>query len=418
MRILLMMATCLLLACFSSADEGDSFWELAELAKNHDSGVAFERSSADADKEAESQAFGELLPQLSFSVQNAWNQAGRESKQRRQSLQLSQILFNAPAMHRYEGTRYAAQAREHAYEEAAQSLLLDVIEARLSIHVAADRLALLRKRKENIASQLELTTRREAGGIDTYLDVVLVEAELEGVAADIEEASKDWLGARRGLLRLTGRKVESLPRLRSGFSPSFLPDLNDLLAKSEKNNPSLQAGRMRLAQIKEEYQSVVSEWKPTVNLVASQNLDDWEEESSMVAIRMDLRLYSGGSLHSRFRQAGHRLSSARHSLTDVRRRLDESMRNLHGDIKAAAERVRSLDAAISARKISLDKNRIAWREGVRLAADVLKAEEDLFESELRRNQLVYNYLASWARMQSLADGIDKAYLDMLDSFFE
>ena len=405
--------------------EQASFYALARAAKEYDASIAAAGALLSAEKESVSQALSNMLPQLSLSTENTWNrqrfspEASNTINDSQQVLQLSQPIINLRVLYEYRGAKSAAAARIESYRETEQQLFLEVVAARLSLHIALDRLNLLRKREKNIEEQLKITRLRELGGIGTYLDVALVEAELEGVRADLQSAHSERQTAQNVLARLTGVTVRALPEIRADFRFLPPPPLTVVVEKIRINNPALAAARRQT----EEFQylkkaATAALFFPVINLVAERNWQTSGTTTSSAGFNMVFSLYEGGRVMSQNRQLQYQHMAAQHSLIDINRQLSESADSLHSAAVAAVRRSRSLRAAIRARRISLEKNQIAWREGARLASDVLTAEEELFDAELQLRNLIYNYLTSLAQLQVLSADMDDDYFRHLDSFFE
>ena len=104
-------------------------------------------------------------------------------------------------------------------------------------------------------------------------------------------------------------------------------------------------------------------------------------------------------------------------LLELERNLRNNARERHQDAGAALERVRALRTAEDSARAALESVIIGYEAGVRIVADVLNAEEALFDAQVQLSRAQYDHITALVGLRALAGALDDEFIKEVDGFF-
>ena len=423
-RALLLAAALLCTPAPRAGAEEATFAHLAQLAQVRDGRLAAEHHTLQARRE--NVRIGESLfyPRVQFSSQaRSRNQRLRSGVETgsdvvEHSLTAGMDVFNRKNAHNARAATSEAKAQEHRQRDVAQEVQLEVVTALLEMHAAGETLQLLKKRHAGMKRRLELTRAREKEGIAPRLEITIAEAEMETVKGDLALGTARLRKAQQTLFNLTGAAVGELPHLAANFRLPPLPAAEEIAKGALRGNPELKRAQELLQAHIHRSSAADAEHLPVLSISSEYSTTSAGADNAGIALQLRIPLYAGGALDAGSLLAAEQRRAAAAGIRDYRRRLHQSVFELHQDAAAIVQRERALKKQIAARRELLEKTRLAWLEGLRNAQDVINVEQTLFENERDLRNLYFQYLGILAQLQRLAGGINTAFLSQLDGYFE
>ena len=132
---------------------------------------------------------------------------------------------------------------------------------------------------------------------------------------------------------------------------------------------------------------------------------------------MEQSFYTGGRVTAERRRILAQLRELEARLLELERGVEENTRNLLRDAGSALERIRALRTAEGSARAALDSVIIGYEAGVRIVADVLNAEEALFDAQVRLSRAQYEHITALVRLRALAGALDDQFVAEVDGFF-
>jgi len=365
------------------------------------------RAGLRAQDESVAQARAGLRPSLSGSVTAARNGsldpgAGDPVDSFRASLNARLMVFDGgrtrDAIAAAENSVYATQANLRAAE---QGILLKAAIAYLDVRRDQQLLSLARNNVKVIEQQVQATKDRFAVGAVTKTEVALAQAQLA--------ASRTKLAASTGALALSTEVYRAVIGVApvNLQPPPALPHLPKSTAEAEsiamREHPALIAARFNEKAAEFDLSRARAARLPTVALAGSIDYSNstavfggGENTSASIALTGNIPIYQGGALSSAMRSAAEILASRKAATQNTMRTVRQSTASAWANVRVAR-------ASITAAKLQIEANRIAYdgikeenRLGARTTLDLLDAEQRLLTAKsnlasMQRDEYVAGY---------------------------
>jgi len=403
-----------------------------------------------ASLEAEPQARGVLLPQISLS--GDWTDSTFEgtsifedasglpvpidtesdSETTRWQVSLRQTLFRWDQI---VGLRRADKlvAKAEADREAAQQdLIIRVGQNYFDVLAAEDRLTSTHANRQAIARQLEQAKQRFDVGLIAITDVQESQAAYDQAVADEIAAKRSLASAREFLREITGEYVSNLAAPGDEF-PMRTPNPN-----SESNwvdmaldqNLALVASRLDEKLARDEISFRRNGYYPTIELVASSSdfdtegdrvvggglssIADSDGRSDSFGIQFSVPIFQGGSNTSRVREAVYLHRAAREQLHRVTRETERATRDAYLGVLSEMSRVEALQQAVKSSRTALEATQAGFDVGTRTIVDVLDSQFALYRAITLFYQARYDYLMNALRLKQAAGNLQIQDLEEID----
>ena len=362
-----------------------------------------------------------LLPQIGIGATKVLeNDFGSDDSESREAyLSLTQQLFNLPLWDNYQSAKHRTTAAESRYAAARQSLRLSVVAAWLDLQLAED---LTRLTEARIALAEEQLSRAESfaeAGAGTIVDVLDAKARTAELRAGLlqnrhdQKLAQDRLYALSGMRGASSRLDENAQNLLPPLSP-----LGEWLAQVAKDSHLAAAARAELAAaellVRAAERAIYPRLALSVQSRTSGSISDHQEN---IALTAEQSLFTGGRVRAESRRTIFDRAAARQNMREVLRQEELRARELHGRALLAQARRGALAAAEEAAAAALAATSAGYEGGARIIADVLDAEETLFNARLELRRARYDYLREVAALHSLAGAADEQFINSLDALF-
>ena len=400
----------LLLAVWSGASAANLF-EVFEAALTSD--PEFLASGADyrATRESRPQALADLQPRVSLSFDTRWNERHRRGGFRSDSLilDLQQPIYRRDRRIAVDQADSRIARADALHSAARQDLMVRVAERYFRVLEAGDELGFARATLDAFEQQLAQSRQRFEVGLIAITDVEEAKAGFDLSRAQLIAAENALDIAREALRETTGEYHPALAPL--GNMQLVMPepaDIDKWTRISLERNLRLLAARHDTNTARKETDRIQAGHSPTIDAVGSLGFNDSESGAfgetrrANVGVRLNLPIYSGGSILSRTRESEHRYQRALEALEHERRRTQRETRDAYLGIDSGISRVQALEQAVRSSRTAAEAIEAGFQVGTRTSVDVLDAQRDLFRARRDLSEARYGYILNVLRLKRAA----------------
>lgn len=298
-----------------------------------------------------------------------------------------------------------AEANVRAGRETLRGVEGDVLIAAITSYadVVRDQ-DIVRLREEGLEffnQELKATKDRFAVGEVTRTDVSQAEARRAGAVGDLDQARANLKASRAQYEQIVGHAPGKL--VFPGLSSQLLPkSLNEAIAISAQENPDVVAA-MYLEQAARATVDVIrGELLPEAQIEATYqerfdtNKATEEAEAASVVGRVNVPIYTNGSVEARVRAAKHTHVARIQDIETARAQAQSQVAVAWSQLQGFKAQLESDKTQIEANRTALNGVREEEKVGQRTLLDVLNARQELLLSEIqnqasRRNVVVATY---------------------------
>ena len=383
-----------------------------------------------------------LLPNLSYQYQTGRNwsdvnepgffgpvTSNRNYRSYSSSLSLQQPVFDYEALSRYYyGVAQAHYADAH-FRSRSQELAVRVAKAYTDALYAADQIDLVRAQKRAYAEQMTLNRRRLQAGEGTRTDALETQARYDLAQAQEIEAQDGLDAALRELSVLVGQEVQAedlAPMVGKipvqALQPARFDEWRTLALR---NNPELEAFEHSVQAAQEQVEQARAGHFPKVSLYASAGRQKSSSESTFeqryktdsVGLQVSVPIFAGGGVSASVQQAVDNKERLRYENDAKREQTLNDLRKQFNLYNSSAAKMRAYQLAVdSARELTVAmKKSVAG--GERVNADVLDAEQQLYDALRNLAQARYAYLLSWLTLRFHAGVLTEADVQAVAEHF-
>ena len=415
---IILIALCLAAAVWAEGDK--SLLKIVQQAEEYHAEFLAQQTELTVFEENANIERAALLPQISLQGSDSIIGTSNSSSNAnwRLGLKLSQPIVNFSALIKWRAAIDETALAAINVAAARNALRRAVVNAWLDMQLLSDELELVELRVKTLREQAKRARLLADAGRGTRTDVTSAEAGLALARAQREQAKHDLSVAHDALLHLSG---ESVPIKQLSVSPAKLPALAPLAKWQQRvatNSLALAAKRQEIVYLKQLLSATRMALIPKLSLEGSlEAVDDFDEINDSVNIVLSQQLFAGGNLMARNRQAKASLAVARLRLEDIARRQTQEVARLHSQLMTNRVRMAALAAAVDASEAVLRDVVAGYNAGVRIAQEVVSAEEDVFDSRLQLRRAIYDYLKNLSTLSELATDNDDSFVAQIGQFF-
>ena len=311
---------------------------------------------------------------------------------------------------------------------AKQTLMLTTAQSYFAVVLARESLRILQQQKTSVERELAEARERHRLGDVPVTDTYEASARLEAIAAQVLAAETELELKELALSDVTGLQLHGVPLLHppSGPMPGDIGVLNQWLAAAADGNIVLQTQLIRTRLATEESEKFSLAASPTIDLVAQVGRDrlsgsgdlgpaSINSNSAMIAVQINVPLYTGGYRSARQEEALHLLDKAHADSDRTRQQIALQTRAVWLGLTVGTGRIGALSEALRANRARLDATRLGHRVGDRTTLDVLSAENDTANAELAVLQARVALLMDRLRLSALAGQLDETVLQSVNA---
>lgn len=402
--------------------QNNSFVQLAQKALAHDARLPSAYHALQAAKENLKINEASLYPQISAIpnynfAQQKTNTARTNTNYAAYQIRANWAIYDSSRDYELLAYKDEVESLNFQRDKTQQTILLEVILARLQLHIAIEQIAQINQRLNGIQEQLKLAQTLEQQGVGNKLDVFLIEAEIATIKNEKATLQDNEMTQRQTLKKLTQSAIGQLPKLPAQFTFPALEDKGSFIEAVLKNNPELNSSTKTLSAYKNREQSAKEKFKPTFSVSNQHTQTSENNRSTEISFQLNIPIFDGGSRKAQEYYYNEQKLSYDHSIKNYRDSLLLDIENLYQQAQTIERQQQFLKQAINHRQNILEKNKVAWKEGINSAQTVIESEQNLFLSQQNLITLSYQYLIVIARLQSLKNAINDDFLTQLDQYF-
>ncbi len=334
-----------------------------------------------------------------------------------------------------EQAEFLVLANRAALISVEQQVFLDAATAYLDVLRDYAVLELATNNVRVLKSQLEAARDRFEVGEVTRTDVAQAEARVSEAVSQQIEAQGLLISSRAAYLRVVGEMPSQLVWPSSLTTLAGTEDEAKQIAKS--GHPDLVEAAFTERAAVAEVRVVTGELLPEVSLTAdlsraeANSSRDSLSRSASIAAELTIPLYQSGAVYSRVREAKERAAQRRIEVEETHRSVMEVVTQAWESLITARAKITAFSAEVRASSVALEGVEEEAFVGLRTTLDVLDAEQELFEAQVKlvraqHDEIVSGYWLLQSTGGLTAEGlelpvpaydVDAHYRDVRDKWF-
>lgn len=414
------------------AAQAQSLSALAALAKDYDAQVQAAQRQVDVATAQAQQSRAALLPTVglggSYTIADA--DANAHTKSRNITLSASQPLYNRGNRLKHEQAQLAIESAQIQLRQAQQDLMARLAQAYFDLLGAKAQLVTIGASKRAAAEQLERAKRNFEVGTATITDTHEAQAQFDRIVAAQIAAQNDASVAQLALDHTVGQNAV-LPRdLRADATlpDPAASDVQTWVQQGLDNNPQLQAARVGLRSADFEIDKAKAGHLPTVNLnynyndpkVIGSNCRTLASGGSSICnnqsltLSVSLPLFAGYAVQNGIKASIASKASSEAKLSEAQRTVAQGIRQAFFNLRSGASQIKALQAAVASSQSALKANQTGYEVGVRINADVLAAQSQLYQTQVDLSKARYRLLTGDIKLRQAAGTLSLQDLQAVD----
>jgi len=420
--------------CAQAADLLETF----RAAQANDPVFAAARAMQQAGQEKLPQGRSLLMPNISLSANSTFNDqtinyrgttflpGGKyRYNDHGYGVNLTQPLFRQQNWLAYTEAELQVAQTEAQFKVAEQDLILRVAQAYFDVLIAQDSVQLAEAQKTAISEQLEQAKRNFEVGSATITDTHEAQARYDLTSAQEIAAQNDLEIKKRALQQLINAMPKDLMHLGKEFkleAPQPV-DMEKWVNDAQLNSLQLAIAQAGAEIAEKEVARNRGGHYPTVDLVAnySNNQSNGgsfgvgsDSTSKSVGVQLNMPLFQGGAVNSKWREAEANRERARQELENTRRSVALQTRQAYLGVVSGIAQVKALQQALTSGESVLEASKLGQEVGVRTNLDVLNAQQQLYATRRDLYQAEYNYLISHLRLKAAVGSLSEEDLSRVN----
>ena len=339
-------------------------------------------------------------------------------------LTLSWTLLDTGRGARIDAQGQRVRAAESASDEARTEVLTQLLDAYVAAAVADQELALVEAQMDGLREQAARSGRRLAAGVDTRLDALEVETNIESLGAERARLRGEREIRRASLLRLSGQDVQSMPWLRAEW-PQALRDAAQSTWVAERRSSGVDRQRALADAAAARAAAESGDLAPILALNSSVGrlnqrispLPSQTSNSSQIGLQLQIPFDLGGGRRARADEAAALSARERAALDDAVARVDGAWRVALAEYEQARDQLEALERAAAIARETLAATQRARIAGLRSGLDLIAAHQRHADGQRAALRARAAMLQALARASALAGPWDVAMLERFDQAF-
>jgi outer membrane protein len=421
---------------FAASAHSANLGEVYRDALGYDAQYAAARAAYQAGLEKLPQGRAGLLPNVNLGGNLQWNDVnsdtpGADASYSSNGLALSaaQPLFRTQNQVQYEQAKLQVKLAETQLKIAEQDLILRTARAYFDVLQVHDNIRFTQAQMGAITEQLASAKRNFEVGTATIIDTNEAQARFD-LASSQEIAEQNNLAIRQyALEKLIGKPATGLAPLddKAKLKAPEPRAIEDWVGRADQHN--LQAETQRTAKLIADQQVEFNRagHYPTLDAVASYNLNNNQSVGSLGLVRTDIRtavvglqlnlpIYQGGRVSSQVREAVANQEKSRFDLENAVREASLQARQSYLNVTIGEARVRALEQALVSSQTQLDSTKLGMQVGVRTSLDVLNAEQQVHLTQRDLAAARYSVILAGLNLKAAAGTLNAQDLAEVDQY--
>jgi outer membrane protein len=324
------------------------------------------------------------------------------------NVSLVQPLFTSGAAHaQIQAAKANVAAGRQDLRQAEAELILSVVTAYMDVLRDREALRILQSEIDALDYEYRSTKLRGEIGDLTRTDIAQTESRLVQAKAELVLAKGQLNASNAAYLNVVGQNPGDLA------PPPELPGLpqtaDEAFALADKNNPLLLAAIEGQTAADAQVRQAKAGYGPTVGLRLGAGIEPLQSytpnlynRSASVQAVFSQPLYTSGMNSSKVRQALEAANQAQYNVDTARRNVVQTVARTWDQLIASRSAIEMQKREVELQTVAVQGNRVEQKVGLRTTIDLLNAELELAQDQIRLEQSQHDgYVASAAVLAAL-----------------
>lgn len=411
----------------ASAAGAQTLTELVDMSRSYDASYLAAKDQVDASVAKAAQAKAGLLPSVAASGSVSYTDIDKNDDVKRRALGLSAIqpLFRKANNVSYDQAQLGIEVAKTQLKLAEQDLIVRISQAYFDVLAARAQLVTVGASKKAVEEQLARAQRNFEVGTATITDTREAQAQYDRIVAAEIAAQNDAKVKQLALDQMVGQDDVQPRDLVAGVAlPALSPqNVDHWVTQALANNGQIQMTQIALKSANLGIDKAKAGHLPTVDLsysysnprvvgyhcapsASSSNFCT----SQSVAISVNVPLFAGYAIQNQVKEAVALDSKARAELTNAQRSVSQITRSAYYGVLSGQSQIAALEAAVASSQSALDANKTGYEVGVRINADVLSSQSQLFQTQADLTKARYNVVLGAIKLRQAVGVLSQADL--------
>ena len=275
---------------------------------------------------------------------------------------------------------------EARYRAAEQQVLLGTIETYLSVLKANREVALNEANVARLEEHVNAARVRLEAGAATQTQLAQAKARLSRARTTLIDALTGLRNAEDSFLTATGLEAGNLdPDIDAGMLPVTLIEADDM---ARQYSPDVAIARLTVDVSTQQFNALMASVKPTVafSLNATESMAEGtrsDKTELSAQIKLSSPLMPTGSIRAKSRSLSASLEAAKFDRDNALRSASLAVRNAFRNLETARSHSAAVNAELAASRLVATGITNEFQFGQKTTLDVLDAEQDVSDAELR-----------------------------------
>jgi outer membrane protein len=352
----------------------------------------------------------------------------REYHSRNYGLEVKQPLLNTALFYAYQSAAAQVEQAHGALEQARADSQEKFVEACFEVLKSRDDVRFLDIEKAATAEQLATAQHSFKAGTVAIPDVREAEAKADTVASQLVAAQFDLQMREQVLEELAGGPVPAM--VTRGLDGTRMPMLDrgsmlEWLADAAAASPQIRQAQAALDAAEADALKAGQGHAPTVEASGSytHGNETGSETSTFprvwqgltATITLNVPLYAGGATQAHVVEAMALRDKARSDLEAARRSVAISVRQDFISSLSAMHQAEGLASAAKSDEVALAANKRGYQVGMKINAEVLDAQQKLFEARRDLSKARYDAWLNFIKLNAVTGRLDEMQIALLDA---
>ena len=187
-----------------------------------------------------------------------------------------------------------------------------------------------------------------------------------------------------------------------------------------QRNVTIRLAQLKVSQSDYALGATRSSYWPTIDLVASYNEIEENQDStvSQIGLQASWIPFQGGGLKARIQQADYQYQQAQAELRQAEQTIGRDARNQYKSQLTNITRIEAQQRAIASSESALKATKEGYRVGTRNVVDVLNAQRGLFQARRNYSQARHDWVLNRLQGQYLDSSLSKESLETVDQWLK
>jgi len=289
------------------------------------------------------------------------------------------------------------------YLAAEQQVLMQTIETYIAVLTAARQVELSQSNVERLEQHVAAAKVRLEAGAATRTQLAQAEARLSRARTTLIDSLTNLRNAEDSFVTHVGVvPVDLVSDVDTGTLPQTLLEADDLARES---HPDAMIARLQVDAAKQQFNALMASVKPTVafSLNATETMAEGtrsDKTEFSAQIKLSSPLMPTGSIRAKSRSLAASLQASKFDRDNTMRQISLSVRNAFRNLETARSQLSAVNAELAASRLVATGITNEFQFGQKTTLDVLDAEQDVNDVELRQVSADHTILMAAFRLRA------------------